>query len=695
MSENITLRPYQEAAIAASEQGLQDGVTKQIWSLATGTGKTFSGTTYAQRRDLPTLWLVHRDELVRQAAEAFSKSWPSASIGIVKAAEDDYEAPVVVASVQSLSAKRLNRWDPNRFGTVIVDECFPAGTLVDGQPIETLGVGDTVTGFDPKTGALVPVQVTDTQYHAEQSLMQLTIHGEVIQCTRNHLFWTPMLWVEADCLKTGQTVWTANGWAEVEQTTLIRCDVPNTVFNLSVEDPYTYFVGAQRIGVHNCHHAPAISYRKILDFLHPQLLLGLTATPYRTDKASLGEVFDKIVHSYGIQEGIRDGYLVDIRAFRVEGKADLDEVHTLGGDFNQKELSHALNTPARNRLIVDAYQKHAAGTKAIAFTAGVQHAYDLAALFRTAGIPAEAVDGAMPPHDRRAVLARLKTGETRVVLNASVLTEGFDEPSVVTVILARPTKSLGLFTQEIGRGTRPSPATGKTHMILLDVVDATRRHKLMTVKDLIGLRQDPKNGTSVAERIAQESRISEDGERWLLRLNLHSENVVDLFETLTEDAAPALDWRDLLDDLTTIAEDPDRLHAAEQYYARFMQTPMAPATLPQQTRLVEFGWVPEAASALTKWEASFALDRHKKIMADWSAQRAGALAQLMGWDPQEARSAMADQLWQLTPSTSKQRAMLHKLHVPEELIVTVTKGEASRLIDTGLASRNAGRSAHA
>lgn len=566
MSENITLRPYQEAAIAASEQGLQDGVTKQIWSLATGTGKTASSTVYAAQRNQPTLWLVHRDELVRQAAETFAKAWPSASIGIVKAAEDDYEAPVVVASVQSLSLKRLTRWTPDQFGTVIVDEA---------------------------------------------------------------------------------------------------------------------------------HHSVADGYKKILDFLHPQILLGLTATPYRMDKANLAEVFDKIVYSYGIEDGIRDGYLVDIRAFRVEGKADLDAVHTLGGDFNAGELSHALNTPARNRLVVEAYQKHTPGTKAVVFTAGVQHAYDLAEMFRAGGIAAEAVDGLMPLEERRAVLSRLKQGVTQIVANSNLLIEGWDEPTIETVIMARPTKSLALFTQIIGRGTRPSPATGKTHMTLLDVVDATRRHKLITVKDLIGLRQDPKNGTSVAERIAQESRVSEEGERWLLRLNLRSENVIDLFETLTEDAAPSLDWRDLLDDLTTIAEDPDRLRAAEQYYARFMQTPMAPATLPQQTRLVEFGWLPEAASALTKWEASFALDRHKKIMADWSAQRAGALAQMMGWDPQEAKSAMADQLWQLTPSTPKQRAMLHKLHVPEELIVTVTKGEASRLIDTGLASRNAGRSAHA
>ncbi|PSR24423.1 MAG: restriction endonuclease subunit R, partial [Sulfobacillus benefaciens] len=145
--------------------------------------------------------------------------------------------------------------------------------------------------------------------------------------------------------------------------------------------------------VDECHHVAATSYQKILRYLQPELLLGLTATPYRTDKATLEGTFDKIVFSYGIQDGIKDGYLVDIRAFRIRGQADLDAVHTQAGDFNAGELATALNTVPRNHLIIEAYQTHAAGTKAMAFTAGVQHAYDLAHAFQSAGIPAAAVDG--------------------------------------------------------------------------------------------------------------------------------------------------------------------------------------------------------------------------------------------------------------------------------------------------------------
>ncbi|MCL4495097.1 MAG: DEAD/DEAH box helicase [Firmicutes bacterium] len=561
-NNDITLRPYQESALVAADQALREGITKQIWSMATGLGKTFSGTFYAMRRNQPTLWLVHRDELIRQAANAFATAWPGANIGIVKAEEDAWQAPIVVASVQSLSEKRLHRWHPEQFGTVIVDES---------------------------------------------------------------------------------------------------------------------------------HHAAASSYQKILRYLQPELLLGLTATPYRTDKATLEGTFDKIVFSYGIQEGIKDGYLVDIRAFRIRGQADLDAVHTQAGDFNAEELATALNTVPRNRLIVEAYQHHAAHTKAMAFTAGVQHAYDLAQAFQATGIPAAAVDGKMPMDERRAILTQFKAGTIQVLTNAMLYTEGFDEPSIETIILARPTKSLGLFTQMVGRGTRP--ADGKSHMILLDIADNTKRHKLITVKDLIGMRKDPENGTSVAARMAQESRISDAGERWLGHLNLHSD-AIDLFADLTENVAPTFDWRDVLEDLAEIHEDPDALLFALSKAHHYMQDPEERATDLQRQRLQDFGWDADAVAILTKWEASYALDRHKQILADWSAQRAATMARMMGWDPRATQLAVTDALWKLTPSTPKQRALLKRLKVPEELIFTVTKGEAAKLIDTELATKPQKAHAH-
>ena len=170
---------------------------------------------------------------------------------------------------------------------------------------------------------------------------------------------------------------------------------------------------------------------------------------------------------------------------------------------------------------------------------------------------------------------------------------------------------------------------------------------------------------------------------------MHSDAVIDLFATLVEDVAPFWDWRDVLEDLEEIHEDPDALARVLTTASRYLQSPMDPVTDLQRQRLIDFGWDGDVAGHLTKWEASYALDRHKQILADWSAHRAVTLAHMMGWDDHATQMAVTDALWKLTPSTPKQRALLKRLKVPEELIMTVTKGEASRLIDSELATQHA------
>src|SRR5262249_10382624 len=138
--------------------------------------------------------------------------------------------------------------------------------------------------------------------------------------------------------------------------------------------------------------------------------------------------------------------------------------------------------------VLEAFQTHAATRKALCFTPTVEAAYAIAETFQEAGIAAEALDATTPREARRAILHRLHTGETQVVCNCAVLTEGFDEPSIACVIMARPTQSRPFYIQMLGRGLRTYP--GKQDCVVLDVVGISTRHKLETVATLFGVSAD-------------------------------------------------------------------------------------------------------------------------------------------------------------------------------------------------------------
>jgi ATP-dependent helicase IRC3 len=218
----------------------------------------------------------------------------------------------------------------------------------------------------------------------------------------------------------------------------------------------------------------------------PRLLLGVTATPKRADRVGLELVFQKIVFEETMLDMIRQGYLARPRGLRIQGKALLDKVHTKGGDFDEGELAEAINNVERNRIIVKAWLEHAQGRKTIAFTVNVQGAIDLAAEFQAAGVKAAAIHGGSK--DRKALLKAFSTGEIEMLVNCNILTEGFDEPNVQCIIHARPTKSSVLYTQMTGRGTRL--CDGKVDCLIIDVVDITTRHSLVTAPTLIGLPAD-------------------------------------------------------------------------------------------------------------------------------------------------------------------------------------------------------------
>ena len=237
------------------------------------------------------------------------------------------------------------------------------------------------------------------------------------------------------------------------------------------------------------HHAPSNSYQKIINELSfadstDKLLLGVTATPQRADKKQLGDTFEKVVFSRSIGTMIKSGHLSPVVGRKILTAFSLDGVTSRYGDFAVGQLDTAVNTAARNQFIVSKYLEYAKDRKAIAFCASVQHCKDLADAFKRKGVKAAAIWGTINPKQRKKILRDLKKGTIQVVTSCSLLTEGFDEPSINAIVMCRPTRSTSLYTQMCGRGLRPFK--GKENCLVLDFSDkANNLDSIMTLSKSI------------------------------------------------------------------------------------------------------------------------------------------------------------------------------------------------------------------
>lgn len=401
----MSLRPYQEQALASIVGELAKGNNRLLMQMATGLGKT---RTFSALLDYPellawrettqnhrTLVIAHREELLDQSCETLRTLNPSRMVSIEQGGRyANRHSDVVVASIQTLAASKcrrlldLIRFQP--FGVVIIDEAHHAAAPSYRTVLVHLGF-------------LPPEDASDDENDEE---------------------------VDAEALQADLAAWDAV--------------------------------------------APT-----------DRLLLGVTATPNRSDAVGLGCVFQSISFTYPIRKGVEDGWLVPIVPWVVDTSVSLDGVRTNRGDFNQRELADAVNNEHRNGLAVDAWHKHAHLRPTLAFTVDVQHAHDLAGAFRAKGIRAAAISGETPKDERRALLNDFKRGQLDVLTNCMILTEGTDLPLTSCILHAKPTKSATLYEQMTGRGLRLHD--GKADCIVIDMVDIAKRHSLQAAPMLYGL----------------------------------------------------------------------------------------------------------------------------------------------------------------------------------------------------------------
>ncbi|EPZ44289.1 hypothetical protein AAC03nite_34840 [Alicyclobacillus acidoterrestris] len=257
-----------------------------------------------------------------------------------------------------------------------------------------------------------------------------------------------------------------------------------------------------------CHHSRAEGAFRILQDLgvfreDGPPLLGVTATPSRSDGSQIGDVFEHVTYERTILEMVMDGYLTDVRGLQVNvPNLDFRYVRTSGGDYSQQDLSATLNHDIALNAVVEAYVQYARYRKSVVFAVDVAHANSLAERFKLAGYAAASVDGSMSAEQRARILSDFSNNKLKILVNCSLLTEGWDEPSVDCVVIGRPTKSQALYTQMIGRAIRLHP--GKNDALVLDLTGASEDKNLQTFTKLI---------TSQSSKQNQERRSSDGSKR--------------------------------------------------------------------------------------------------------------------------------------------------------------------------------------
>lgn len=242
-----------------------------------------------------------------------------------------------------------------------------------------------------------------------------------------------------------------------------------------------------------CHHAAAEDNLRVLRRLGafgPEwtgTLLGFTATTARGDGQGLDTVFEDIVYSQTLPGLVERGYLVRLSGYRIATSADLTRLSGGGLDFAEEELAEAVDIEERNALVARSIQELARDRRTIAFCVTVNHARHLSYALNHLGVPAGIVHGEMRPEERAKALSAFREGRTQVLTNVAVLTEGFDDPGVSCIAMARPTRSEGMYAQCVGRGTRLHP--GKRDCLILDFVDLSALD-LCTLPSLFGMPRD-------------------------------------------------------------------------------------------------------------------------------------------------------------------------------------------------------------
>lgn len=416
--------------------------------------------------------------------------------------------------------------------------------------------------------------------------------------------------------------------------------------------------------VDECHHAHAENeYGKVLRALPNAFVIGCTATDDRLDKKTNDDLFGEAVHSMSILDAIDQGYLTNIRAIAVKTGTNLDGLHTKDGDYQVKELAEKIDTPARNQKIVDAYLEHASQLQAICFSVDIAHATHLAETFNSAGVSSVAVSG--KTHNRSEILRDFEKGKYRVLCNCQVFTEGYDAETVYDeeeekyiflscAIMARPTKSRGLYVQCVGRILRPAPT--KSEALILDATDNILNHRLepQNLAKIVGI-DDLKDNETVKEAKARKAEE--------LRKKRERKTTINREQDINLNVLVRLNWQRKDDGMFVleVGAEKHRIALVPDWDSDYDET---------------YGNYTVWARLAPFYDAQMWVE---SAPLSWAQGLAEKKARLLLSDAKNIKLVDRNAPWRNYPATDKQLEMLERFGV--EVSPAITKGEASDIID--------------
>jgi superfamily II DNA or RNA helicase len=437
------------------------------------------------------------------------------------------------------------------------------------------------------------------------------------------------------------------------------------------------------IVIDEAHHSQAASYLTVLRHFGwrngrgaPQpYLCGFTATADRLDGKNVGAVFDSLAFEYNLRQAVIEGRLVKPVSITLDTDPpiDLRDLRTTAGDFNAGDLEQVIAASLNQIVNAIADDGRLGSRKAIGFTPDISSARAMAAALSKVGITADYVSGACKNRDEK--LKAHQRGDYQVLMNCMLATEGYDDPEIAAVLLCRPTKSRGLLSQMVGRGTRLCPSIGKTDCLLIDFNYLTRTHDLAAGVDLFDDNSVSDEVLSIARELIENegggdleealaraetinaARVKERIQRQLIPMkagNFDPLGIAEFFDIPIH--KEAYDWQNVrvatdhqLAALqkfgVAVSTDLPFIHAKKMLDVLISRSQHGWTTMRQINALMESGLDPDTARGMRKTEAAKYLDSNP------------------------------------LPPSDKQKKMLRWKGVPDSEIAIMTRKEASARID--------------